>query len=84
MEYIRLRRLANAAEYMITNRDSRIIDTAFCFGFENHETYTRYFKSTYGMTPEKYRTIPCQLSHFLIPDISLNYKLVDENVLYSF
>ncbi len=80
MEYIKLRRLANAAEYMITNRDSRIIDVAFCFGFENHETFTRSFKSTYGMTPEKYRSYPRPLSHFHIPDISLNYRLVDENV----
>lgn len=80
MEYIRLRRLANAAEYMITNRDSRIIDVAFCFGFENHETFTRSFKSIYGMTPENYRSNPRQLSHFLIPDISLNYRLADENV----
>jgi AraC-type DNA-binding domain-containing proteins len=80
MEYIKLRRLANAAEYMITNRDSRIIDVAFCFGFENHETFTRSFKSTYGMTPENYRSYPRPLSHFHIPDISLNYRLVDENV----
>lgn len=80
MEYIKLRRLANAADYLITNGDSRIIDVAYRFGFENHETFTRTFKLTYGMTPENYRGSPCQLTHFLIPDISLNYRLVDENV----
>lgn len=80
MEYIKLRRLANAADYMISNSNSRIIDVALEHGFENHETFTRAFKSTYGMTPENYRSNPRQLSHFLIPDISLNYHLVDENV----
>lgn len=80
MEYIKLRRLANAADYLNTNRDSRIIDVAFHFGFESHETFTRSFKSTYHMTPENYRSNPRQLSHFLIPDISLSYRLIDENV----
>ncbi|HWT77102.1 MAG TPA: AraC family transcriptional regulator [Mobilitalea sp.] len=80
MEYIKLRRLANAADYLIMNNNNRIIDVAMEFGFENHETFTRAFKATYGMTPENYRNNPRQLSHFLEPDISLNYRLIDENV----
>lgn len=80
MEYIKLRRLANAAEFLKTNNNHRIIDVALRFGFENHETFTRAFKSTYGMTPVEYRVRPRQLSHFLMPDISLNYHLIDENV----
>jgi AraC family transcriptional regulator len=80
MEYVKLRRLANAADYLAANVNSKIIDVAFQFGFENHETFTRTFKSTYGVTPENYRSEPRQLSHFLMPDISLNYRLVDENV----
>lgn len=79
MEYSKLRRLANAADYLAKNR-SRIIDVALNFGFENHETFTRSFKDTYGLTPEEYRASPRPLSHFLMPDLSLNYYLVDENV----
>lgn len=73
MEYIKLRRLAKAADYMIANKNSRISDVAYRFGFENHETFTRSFKSTYGITPENYRANPSQLSHFHAPDISLSY-----------
>ncbi len=79
MEYIKLRRLANAADYLVGHK-SRIIDVALDFGFENHETFTRAFKDAYGMTPEKYRAGPRQLSHFNKPDLSLKYCLVDENV----
>lgn len=79
MEYVKLRRLANAADHLVKNHD-RIIDIAFGFGFENHETFTRAFKDAYGMTPEEYRTTPRPLSHFIMPDLSLNYYLVDENV----
>ncbi len=79
MEYIKLRRLANAADFLSGN-DIKIIDTAFKFGFESHETFTRAFKAAYGITPEEYRSSPRPLSHLLIPDLSLNYYLVDENV----
>ncbi len=79
MEYSKLRRLAQAADFLAKNQ-GRIIDVALDFGFQNHETFTRAFKDTYGMTPEDYRANPCQLSHFLMPDISMKYRLVDENV----
>ena len=79
MEYAKMRRLANAADHLKKNH-SRIIDVALDYGFENHETFTRAFKDTYGVTPEEYRAAPRPLSHFLMPDLSLNYYLVDENV----
>jgi AraC family transcriptional regulator len=79
MEYIKLRRLANAADYLAQN-NSRIIDVALNFGFDNHETFTRGFKDTYRLTPEEYRDMPRPLSHFLMPDLSLNYYLMSENV----
>ena len=79
MEYTKLRRLANAADYLAKNQ-KRILDLALDYGFENHETFTRAFKDTYGMTPEEYRARPRPLSHFLIPDLSMMYRVVDEDV----
>ena len=79
MEYVKLRRLAHAADYLAANK-SRILDVALDFGFGNHETFTRAFRDAYGITPEEYRGQPRQLSHFLKPDLSLGYCLVDENV----
>lgn len=79
MEYVKLRRLANAADYLAQNQ-RRILDVALDYGFENHETFTRVFKDAYGITPEEYRTAPRPLSHFSMPDLSLKYYLVGENV----
>lgn len=79
MEYAKLRRLAQASDNLTKNK-RRIIDVALDYGFQSHETFTRAFKEAYGMTPEDYRSHPCQLSHFLKPDLSMNYQLVDENV----
>lgn len=79
MEYVKLRRLANAADDLAKHQ-KRIIDVAFDFGFGNHETFTRAFKDTYGITPEEYRAVPRPLSHFLVPELSMKYYLVDENI----
>jgi AraC family transcriptional regulator len=79
MEYVKLRRLANAADHLAKNK-GRIVDAALDYGFRNHETFTRAFKDAYHVTPEEYRMAPRPLSHFLIPELSMKYYLVDENV----
>lgn len=79
MEYVKLRRVANAAE-ALTKGSDRIIDVSLAFGFENHETFTRSFKDAYGLTPDAYRKHPRPLSHFIKPDISMKYRLIDENI----
>jgi AraC family transcriptional regulator len=79
MEYTKLRRLARAAD-RLAKEQKRILDLALEYGFENHETFTRAFKEAYGLTPEEYRAKPRPLSHFLMPDLSMMYRLVDENV----
>ncbi|MCX8132220.1 MAG: AraC family transcriptional regulator [Clostridia bacterium] len=79
MEYVKLRRLAKAAESLI-NGNERIIDVCLAFGFENHETFTRSFKEAYGLAPDTYRKQPRPLSHFIKPDLSMKYRLIDENV----
>ena len=79
MEYVKLRRLANAADRLASN-PGKIVDAAFDYGFENHETFSRAFKDAYGLTPEEFRKAPRPLSHFLMPELSLMYQLIDENV----
>lgn len=76
MEYVKLRRLAVAGE-QLRLEGGKILDIALDLGFNNHETFTRAFKETYGMTPSEYRGNPVFLSHCIVPDLSLNYRLVD-------
>lgn len=78
-EYIKLRRLARASESLKDN-SKRILDIALDHGFSSHESFTRTFKSTYGMTPDEYRANPVRLNNFCMPQLLLNYTLVDENV----
>lgn len=55
-EYIRMRRLANAASTLL-NTDERIIDIAFYYQFESQESFTRAFKKLYGLPPGQYRKV---------------------------
>ncbi|UNC92039.1 AraC family transcriptional regulator [Candidatus Contubernalis alkaliaceticus] len=78
-EYIRLRRLARAAEAM-QDKSKRILDIALENGFSSHEILTRSFKDAFGMTPEAYRANPVRLNNFVKPQLLLNYTLIDEDV----
>lgn len=80
MEYVKLRRLAKASEELRFNKEDNIIDICLKYGFENHETFSRCFKNAYGLTPSEYRANPVLLSHFLKPEIFLQYTIVDEDV----
>ncbi|WP_227396004.1 helix-turn-helix domain-containing protein [Jeotgalibacillus aurantiacus] len=53
-EYLRLRRLTNAAMALI-HTDERIIDIAMHFCFDSQEVFTRAFKKVYGFPPGQYR-----------------------------
>lgn len=75
-EYIKLRRLARACEAL--REKKRIIDIALGYGFKNHETFTRSFKATYKITPEKYRSSDIEFNNFDKPDLFLSYTMVDE------
>ncbi len=78
-EYIKLRRLSRACD-ALRNKQNRIRDVTVDYGFSNHETFTRAFKDTYGMTPAQYRNKPVVLDNFDKPDLMLNYVMVDENI----
>jgi AraC family transcriptional regulator len=53
-EYIRKRRLATAAMYLL-HSDESIIQIAFKLHFQSQEAFTRSFKELYNMPPGKYR-----------------------------
>lgn len=78
-EYIKLRRLARACA-ALRDKENRILDVAADYGFRNHETFTRAFKSAYGITPAQYREDPVALDDFDKPDLLLNYVTIDEGV----
>ena len=54
--YIRSRRLANSLDSLLLG-DDRILDIALRAGFETQESFTRAFKSAFGVTPNQYRKI---------------------------
>lgn len=78
-DYIKLRRMARSVA-RLRNKENRIIDIAMEYGFSSHETYTRAFKETYGITPSQYRDKPVRLQNFDRPDLLLSYVVIDEGV----
>ncbi|WP_155593349.1 helix-turn-helix transcriptional regulator [Lysinibacillus cavernae] len=55
-EYIRIRRLAMAASYLIYSNAS-ILTIAFTLQFQSQEAFTRAFKEVYALPPGKYRKL---------------------------
>ncbi|TCL61240.1 AraC family transcriptional regulator [Kineothrix alysoides] len=78
-DYIKLRRLARAV-VPLRDKKKNIIDIAMEYGFGSHETFTRAFKETYGITPSQYRDKPVSLQNFDKPDLLLGYIIIDEGV----
>jgi len=54
MEYVRRRRLSEAAGNLANGADS-ILDLALEFGYASHEAFSRAFRAQFGMTPEDVR-----------------------------
>jgi len=52
--YIEKRRLSSAAADLISS-NKRIIDIAFDYGFNSHESFIRSFKKQYSHTPSQFR-----------------------------
>lgn len=78
-EYVKLRRLAKAAE-ILPESDERLIDVALSLGFPSHEGFTRAFKQAFGITPDAYRRNPVALNRMTKPNLQLGYVLIDEGV----
>ncbi|MET4562839.1 AraC family transcriptional regulator [Lysinibacillus parviboronicapiens] len=60
-EYIRVRRLATAASYLLYS-DESILTIAFELQFQSQEAFTRAFKDVYKLPPGKYRKLMQSLS----------------------
>ncbi len=54
-QYIRWLRLKRAAHQLIVEKDLSIITIAINAGFESHESFTRAFKQSCGVTPSEFR-----------------------------
>ncbi len=63
-DYIRSRRLLNAAELLKTN-GGKIIDVALAHGFDSPEGFSRAFSSYFGMPPLKFRNCRPEIKHFM-------------------
>jgi AraC-like DNA-binding protein len=53
-KYIEKRRLSRAASDLV-HANKRIVDIAFEYGFNAHESFTRSFKKHYSLTPSQFR-----------------------------
>jgi AraC family transcriptional regulator len=79
-DYLKQRRIARSLQ-LLCDKNERILDIALKLGFNNHETFTRAFKTSFGITPEEYRCgRRIKSNEVLVPDVTLGYKLVDEDV----
>lgn len=56
--YVLLMRLRHASYKVAFDRRARIIDIALDAGFENPESFTRAFRSTFGQSPTQFRRKP--------------------------
>ncbi len=56
--YVQLLRLKQASYRLVFEEQRRIIDIALAAGFENPESFSRAFKSTFGQTPSEFRRQP--------------------------
>ncbi|MDY0020629.1 MAG: helix-turn-helix domain-containing protein [Anaerolineae bacterium] len=69
-DYLIRRRLSESA-VELADTDRKIIDVAFDYQFNNHETYTRAFKRMFGMQPYQWRKRPAYQT--LMPEATAAY-----------
>ena len=84
-EYIRNRRLAIAGSEL-QNKDQKVIDIAFKYGYDSPESFTRAFTKFHGVTPSQVKKGNCKLRSFSPLSVNLilkggfimNYKIVEK------
>jgi len=74
-KYIEKRRISRAAHDLV-HTERRIVDIAFDYGFNSHESFIRAFKKTFRQTPSRFRkTRPTIEYHAKCPVGSLELRL---------
>ena len=63
-EYIRLRRLYLAALDLVSNRE-KVIDIAYKYGYDTHESFTKAFKRFHGVSPVQVKNDAANIKPFL-------------------
>jgi len=63
IKYTLKRRLFFAAKKLVTST-TKVVDVAFLFGFESHDSFSRAFKRVYGATPSEFRDNALRLHPF--------------------
>jgi AraC family transcriptional regulator len=71
-DYLMRRRLTEAARLLLAS-DRKVIDIAFEFQFNNHETFTRAFKRLFRMTPTHWREQGYDNPRILMPAFDLDF-----------
>ena len=63
IKHVLRRRLYYAAKELVTS-DKKIVDVAFSFEFESHDSFCRAFKRVYGVSPNTFRSEAKKLNEF--------------------
>jgi len=63
VKYTLKRRLFFAAKKLVVS-DTKVVDIAFEFGFNSHDSFIRAFRRVYGVTPTKFRANALQYNTF--------------------
>ncbi len=79
-EYIRKRRLAEAAQELRYNEKS-ILEIALDFGYESQEAFTRAFRKETGLAPGNFRKTRSSFRSFPMLDIKLKYNKKEINLI---
>jgi len=78
-QYARRVRLVRGA-YIIMSNNKPIIDVAFESGYETHESFTRAFKSRFGITPNKFRALEKTKALSIISENHINIPQSEVNM----
>lgn len=74
MEYIRKRRLSNAAQELL-DPGKRITDIAYDYFFNSHDTFTRAFRRLYNISPGEYRKNKVQINLYERKDLMMQREI---------
>ncbi|OAB38422.1 hypothetical protein PGLA_20230 [Paenibacillus glacialis] len=82
-QYILSRKLTEAAR-VLWEEQSKVVEIAYEYGFESHETFTRAFKNRFGMSPFAFKRVGKVPNHLLNKRLELDYLThINDDVISS-